>query len=63
MRYCIRCNPRSELVMDEEGQEVCRFHGKNFTLEVAPALGEQAPAEVEAPAEVVVEEQVEEVSE
>jgi hypothetical protein len=36
MKYCIRCNPRSELVTDENGELVCRFHGEHYILEEAP---------------------------
>lgn len=33
MKLCIRCNPVSELLTDENGELYCRWHGKNFLLE------------------------------
>ena len=47
MRVCIRCNPVSQLLTDENGEEYCAVHGKDFWLEVQPD-----PVEVEEPQEV-----------
>lgn len=33
MEFCIRCNPVSMLVKDENGDLICRYHEKNYLLE------------------------------
>lgn len=36
MRVCIRCNPVSILLKDENGEEYCYLHGKEFIAEDQP---------------------------
>jgi len=36
MQVCIRCNPISELLVDDEGKLYCRYHGAQYILEERP---------------------------
>jgi len=49
MKFCIRCNPVSQLQVDENGEDFCLFHGKDYWLEVRPDPGPEDEPEAEKP--------------